>query len=68
LALLVFIPAAVPAHLTLSIWDASEKKHYLLLVDLMRDCLILAKNEGADVFNALNLMDNDEFLKELKFQ
>jgi glycylpeptide N-tetradecanoyltransferase len=36
-------------------------------VDLMKDCLILAKNEGADVFNALNLMDNDEFLKELKF-
>lgn len=36
-------------------------------VDLMRDCLILAKNEGADVFNALNLMENDEFLKELKF-
>jgi glycylpeptide N-tetradecanoyltransferase len=39
----------------------------IALVDLMRDCLILAKNEGADVFNALNLMDNDEFLKELKF-
>ena len=36
-------------------------------VDLMRDCLILAKNGGADVFNALNLMDNDEFLQELKF-
>ena len=36
-------------------------------VDLMRDCLVLAKNEDADVFNALNLMENDEFLKELKF-
>jgi glycylpeptide N-tetradecanoyltransferase len=36
-------------------------------VDLMRDCLVLAKKEGADVFNALNLMDNDEYLKELKF-
>lgn len=36
-------------------------------VDLMNDCLILAKNNGADVFNALNLMDNDEFLQELKF-
>mmetsp|Transcript_10956 Transcript_10956/g.16137 ORF Transcript_10956/g.16137 Transcript_10956/m.16137 type:complete len:426 (+) Transcript_10956:148-1425(+) len=34
---------------------------------LMKDCLILAKNLGADVFNALNLMENDEFLKELKF-
>lgn len=35
--------------------------------DLMRDALILAKNEGMDVFNALNLMENDSFLKELKF-
>lgn len=34
---------------------------------LMKDCLILAKNGGADVFNALNLMDNDEFLTDLKF-
>jgi glycylpeptide N-tetradecanoyltransferase len=36
-------------------------------IDLMRDCLTLAKQKGADVFNALNLMENDEFLKELKF-
>jgi glycylpeptide N-tetradecanoyltransferase len=36
-------------------------------IELMKDCLVLAKKEGADVFNALNLMDNDEFLKELKF-
>jgi len=37
------------------------------LTELMRDCLILAKNEGHDVFNALNLMENDRFLDELKF-
>ena len=37
------------------------------LTELMRDCLILAKNEGHDVFNALNLMDNDRFLDDLKF-
>ena len=37
------------------------------LTDLMRDCLILAKAEQQDVFNALNLMENDEFLDELKF-
>jgi glycylpeptide N-tetradecanoyltransferase len=37
------------------------------LTELMRDCLILAKKCKADVFNALNLMDNEEFLKELKF-
>jgi glycylpeptide N-tetradecanoyltransferase len=35
--------------------------------ELMRDCLILAKNEGHDVFNALNLMENDRFLTDLKF-
>jgi glycylpeptide N-tetradecanoyltransferase len=34
---------------------------------LMKDALILAQRSGADVFNALNLMDNDEFLTELKF-
>jgi glycylpeptide N-tetradecanoyltransferase len=37
------------------------------LTALIKDCLILAKNEGMDVFNALNLMDNDQFLEELKF-
>ena len=37
------------------------------LTELMRDCLILAKNGGFDVFNALNLMENDRFLEELKF-
>lgn len=28
---------------------------------------ILAKNAGFDVFNALDIMDNQTFLKELKF-
>mmetsp|Transcript_21151 Transcript_21151/g.61518 ORF Transcript_21151/g.61518 Transcript_21151/m.61518 type:complete len:502 (-) Transcript_21151:394-1899(-) len=37
------------------------------LVELMRDCLVLAKRESQDVFNALNLMENGEFLEELKF-
>lgn len=35
--------------------------------ELMRDCLVLAKNEGHDVFNALNLMDNSKVLEDLKF-
>uniref|UniRef100_A0A5S6QMY2 Glycylpeptide N-tetradecanoyltransferase n=1 Tax=Trichuris muris TaxID=70415 RepID=A0A5S6QMY2_TRIMR len=34
---------------------------------LMFDALILAKNAGYDVFNALDLMDNSQFLEELKF-
>jgi len=37
------------------------------LKDLMGDALIMAKKAGVDVFNALDLMDNDAFLKDLKF-
>jgi len=36
-------------------------------VDLMGDALVLAKKENFDVFNALDLMDNVEFLEKLKF-
>lgn len=35
--------------------------------ELMQNALILAKNEGADVFNVLNLMENGTILNELKF-
>lgn len=34
---------------------------------LMKDCLILAKQEDQDVFNALTLMENKTVLEELKF-
>ncbi|XP_067931903.1 glycylpeptide N-tetradecanoyltransferase 2-like isoform X2 [Watersipora subatra] len=34
---------------------------------LMNDALIIAKQLGFDVFNALDLMDNKEFLEKLKF-
>lgn len=37
------------------------------LEELMRDALILAKQTDADVFNALDLMQNQKFLSELKF-
>lgn len=37
------------------------------LEDLMRDALVLAKKEGADVFNALNLMENSVFFDTLRF-
>ncbi|XP_045168087.2 glycylpeptide N-tetradecanoyltransferase 2-like [Mercenaria mercenaria] len=36
-------------------------------VDLMQDALIIAKNTGFDVFNALDLMQNKLFLEKLKF-
>ncbi|GAX73599.1 hypothetical protein CEUSTIGMA_g1050.t1 [Chlamydomonas eustigma] len=35
--------------------------------DLMTDAMIVAKNKGYDVFNALNLLENETFLKDLKF-
>lgn len=37
------------------------------LKDLMQDALILAKKLGADVFNALDVMENLSFLEDLKF-
>ena len=38
-----------------------------LLLDLMYDALILAKRHDFDVFNALDILENDSLLKELKF-
>ena len=35
--------------------------------ELMSDALILAKLDDFDVFNALDLMENSEFLEKLKF-
>jgi len=37
------------------------------LMDLMQDTLICARNKDFDVFNALNVMENEQFLKDLKF-
>jgi glycylpeptide N-tetradecanoyltransferase len=37
------------------------------LKDLMHDCLTLAKLRGCDVFNALDVMENGTFFKDLKF-
>lgn len=33
----------------------------------MSDALVLAYNKGYDVFNALDLLENTSFLKDLKF-
>ena len=37
------------------------------MTELMRNSLILAKKNGADVFNCLDLMENSTVFKELKF-
>jgi len=47
-----------------SFYNASSKTP---LIQLMNDALILAKSNGYDVFNCLNIFDNETFLKELKF-
>jgi glycylpeptide N-tetradecanoyltransferase len=33
----------------------------------MKLALVKAKDQGYDVFNALDIMENEEFLRELKF-
>ncbi|CAG9581367.1 unnamed protein product [Danaus chrysippus] len=57
-----------PVHKTIkaaySFYNVSTKTPW---VDLMLDALITAKNSGFDVFNALDLMENKEFLEPLKF-
>ncbi|XP_011495027.1 PREDICTED: glycylpeptide N-tetradecanoyltransferase 2 [Ceratosolen solmsi marchali] len=47
-----------------SFYNVSTETPWL---DLMQDALISARNLGFDVFNALDLMDNKEFLEPLKF-
>lgn len=47
-----------------SYWNVANT---VQLHELMYDALIFAKQHDFDVFNALNVMDNELFLKELKF-
>jgi len=47
-----------------SFYNVSTKTPW---IDLMGDALILAKKDEYDVFNALDLMENSEFLDNLKF-
>jgi glycylpeptide N-tetradecanoyltransferase len=39
----------------------------MTMTELVSDLLILAKNNGTDVFNSLNVMQNGEFFEELQF-
>ncbi|XP_064648041.1 glycylpeptide N-tetradecanoyltransferase 2-like [Lineus longissimus] len=47
-----------------SFYNVSTKTPW---VDLMQDALTMARNMGFDVFNALDLMENMEFLEKLRF-
>lgn len=51
-------------HAAYSYYTVSTKTD---IITLMKDMLVIAKQKGYDVFNALDLMDNQKFLKELKF-
>ncbi|CAJ1340691.1 unnamed protein product [Effrenium voratum] len=57
-----------PKHNTLraaySYWNVATT---VPLQDLMFDALILARQQDFDVFNALDIMENESFLKDLKF-
>lgn len=65
------LPSSVmqhPVHKTIkaaySFYNVAEGSSW---VELMNDALIAAKNQNYDVFNALDLMQNKEFLQPLKF-
>ncbi|XP_014673869.1 PREDICTED: glycylpeptide N-tetradecanoyltransferase 1-like [Priapulus caudatus] len=57
-----------PAHKLLraaySFYNVSTRTSW---VDLMNDILVVAKQHNFDVFNALDLMENKDFLEKLKF-
>ncbi|CAG0912402.1 unnamed protein product [Notodromas monacha] len=65
------LPSTVMHHPTYNSLKAAYSFYNVSTVtpwpDLMQDALITAKKLGFDVFNALDLMDNEAFLEKLKF-
>lgn len=65
------LPSSVINHPLHKRLDAAYLYYYAVsktaLKDLVKDALILAKKKNFDVFNCLNLMDNQVFLEDLKF-
>ena len=51
----------------LAVYSYYNVANTMPFLDLMRDMLVLARNEGADVFNALDLMENSKVFEPLKF-
>jgi len=57
-----------PTHKTLNaVYSYYNVATTVTLTKLMEDCLIIARQRKADVFNALDVMHNSEFLETLKF-
>ncbi|KAL1814343.1 hypothetical protein DCAR_0518478 [Daucus carota subsp. sativus] len=65
------LPSSILGHPSHSILKAAYSYYNVStktpLLQLMNDALIMAKHKDYDVFNALDVMQNDSFLKELKF-
>jgi len=67
-----FLPATIMPHteengvkIATSYWNVATT---VPLTDLIQDLLILAKQRGVDIFNALEAMENKTFLEERKFR
>ncbi|CAI5445555.1 unnamed protein product [Caenorhabditis angaria] len=65
------LPSTVMGHATHKTINAAYLYYYatgtLTLKQLINDALIMANKEKFDVFNALDLMNNDEIFQDLKF-
>jgi glycylpeptide N-tetradecanoyltransferase len=66
------LPSTVVQHPTIKDLNAVYLYYYaaksIPLPELMKDCLILARNAGFDVFNCLDIMQNTpELLRDLQF-
>lgn len=64
------LPSSILHHADTSLYGAYSYYNVATTVpieQLMQDALILAKNSGADVFNALDIMNNNQFFETLKF-
>jgi glycylpeptide N-tetradecanoyltransferase len=65
------LPSSILKHPEYSILNVAYSYYNVAgehsLEDLMKDALIIAKQKGYDVFNALNVQENESFMDELKF-
>ncbi|KAL3535584.1 hypothetical protein ACH5RR_004045 [Cinchona calisaya] len=65
------LPSSILHSQEYSILKAAYNFYYVStsapLLQLMNDALIIAKQKDFDVFNAVDVMENESFLKELKF-
>lgn len=65
------IPSTIIGHKKHKILKTAYLYYYVAekytLTELIKDCLIHAKNNGCDVFNCLDIMENKTFLEELLF-